>query len=300
MDLIADLPRPAGPGETVEGTKFYTTPGGKGGNQAIAAGRLAGKSIVEFVGRVGRDSYGREMRDYLAASNVGTQYLKDDPEATSGVAIIFIDATGQNYVNAIYGANARCDAAQVADATKALAGAAVLLVQQEIPLQTTLLTMRAASQQRATVILDPAPARPLLPDGFLQLADILTPNQTEAEAICGVRVSDVGSAHKAAAAIRAMGVRGVIIKMGEMGAYAYAGATRRHFPAFKVRVVATVAAGDAFNAGLGVGIASGMPFEQAVWLGMATGALCVTKPGAQESMPTRAEVETLLSAQAHS
>lgn len=299
MDLIANLPRPAGPGETVEGTRFYATPGGKGGNQAVAAGRLSAPGAVEMVGRVGGDSYGREMRDYLNAANVGTRYLRTDETATSGVAIIFIDATGQNYVNAVYGANARCDAMQVADATAALKGASVLLAQQEIPLETTFAVMRAANAKGkgVTVILDPAPARPRLPEGFLQACDILTPNQGEAEALTGIPVNDVASAKRAASEIRRSGVPGVIIKMGELGAYVDAAGVSRHFPAFKVPVVATVGAGDAFNGGLAAGLAEGASFEDAVWLAMATGAMSVTRPGAQESMPTRAEVQELLRSQ---
>jgi ribokinase len=299
MDLIADLPRPAGPGETVEGTRFYTTPGGKGGNQAVAAGRLSAAGVVEMVGRVGGDSYGREMRAYLTSANVGTQYLRTDETVASGVAIIFIDATGQNYVNAVYGANARCDAIQVADAAAALKGASVLLAQQEIPLDTTFAVMRVAKGKGVTVILDPAPARqrPDAHRGFLQACDILTPNQTEAEALTGVPVNDVTSAKRAASAIRRSGVPGVIIKMGELGAYVHAAGVSRHFPAFKVPVVATVGAGDAFNGGLAAGLAEGASFEDAVWLAMATGAMSVTKPGAQESMPGRAEVEELLRSQ---
>ncbi len=294
MDLIADMPRPAGPGETVEGTRFYTTPGGKGGNQAVAVGRLMPRGSVEFVGKVGADSYGREMAAYLEAAGVGTLYLRVDPTVSSGVAIIFIDSSGQNYVNAIYGANARCDRAQVDDAAAVLKGAAVLLAQQEVPLATTLGAMEHARREGVTVVLDPAPARAELPPGFLQVADILTPNQTEAEALTGTAVTDAASARKAAAQIRGSGVKAVIVKLGEQGAYVEADGLSRHFPAFKVKVLATVGAGDAFNGGLAAGLAAGSSLEEAVWLGMATGALSVTKPGAQESMPTRAEVDQLL------
>ncbi|MSQ07797.1 MAG: ribokinase [Dehalococcoidia bacterium] len=297
MDLIADLPRPAGPGETVEGTRFYTTPGGKGGNQAVAAGRLSAPGAVEFVGRVGNDSYGGEMAAYLRAANVGTNYLQTDVGAASGVAIIFIDATGQNYVNAIYGANARCDTMQVRDAATALTGASVLLAQQEIPLDTTFAVMKEAKAKGVTVILDPAPARVQLPDGFLQLADVLTPNQGEAEALTGITVNDAASARRAALEIKRMGVKGVIIKMAESGAYIEMDGMSRHFAPFKVPVVATVGAGDAFNGGLAAGIASGLSLEEAIWLAMATGAMSVTKPGAQESMPSRSEVDRLLRTQ---
>ncbi len=294
MDLIVDTPRPAGPGETTEGTRFYTTPGGKGGNQAVAAGRLSQPGSVEMVGRVGADSYGREMTEYLNASGVGTRYLRQDSTTSSGVAVIFVDATGQNYVNAVYGANARCDAHQAADATQAMQGAGALLAQQEVPLEATFEAMKSARRLGVTVVLDPAPARPKLPDGFLQLADILTPNQTEAEALAGFPVVDAASARKAARAIKELGVPGVIVKMGELGAWVEVGGLSQHFAAFKVPVVATVGAGDAFNGGLAAGIAQGMPFGDAVWLAMAAGAMSVTKAGAQESMPTREAVERLL------
>jgi ribokinase len=294
MDLIADLPRPAGPGETVEGTRFYTTPGGKGGNQAIAAGRLLGPGRVDMVGRVGSDGYGREMSAYLRESGVDTRFLRTDPDAASGVAIIFIDATGQNYVNAVYGANSRCDGQQIGDVTAALEGASVLLAQQEVPLAATFGAMQAARARGVTVILDPAPVRATVPGGFHQLASILTPNQTEVRALTGIDVRDTASAIEAAAGLRALGVSGSVIKMGEQGAYADFGGLAQHFPPFQVKVVATVGAGDAFNAGLAAGLASGMSPADAVWLGMATGALSVTRPGAQESMPYRAEVDGLL------
>src|SRR3990170_4790648 len=136
MDLIVETPRPAGPGETREGTRFYTTPGGKGANQAVAAARILGpRAAVTMVRRAGRDPYGDELIASLQAAGVDTKYVRRDPTHNSGVALILIDAQGENYVNAVYGANGCCDEQQVADARKALIkDVAVLLVQQEIAL----------------------------------------------------------------------------------------------------------------------------------------------------------------------
>ena len=135
MDLIVETPRPAGPGETAEGTRFYTAPGGKGGNQAVAASRLAdGVDRVLMVGRIGDDVFGAELRSYLEKQRVNTKYVQTDIGQSSGVAVIFVEPGGENYVNPVYGANARCDDWQYGDAKEAMKRAAVLLVQQETPL----------------------------------------------------------------------------------------------------------------------------------------------------------------------
>jgi ribokinase len=208
-----------------------------------------------------------------------------------------MDESRENYVLPVYGANAGCDEGQVADAREALEGASVLLVQQEIPLWVTAAAMEAARAAGATVILDPAPAREL-PDGFVEAADVVAPNRIEAEALTGVRVSDVESAAEAASALRARGVRVAIVKLGGAGCYVDSAEMTGHVPAFEVEPVATVAAGDAFAGGLAVGIAEGMELRDAVQLATAAGALCVTKPGAQDSMPTREEADRLVDTRA--
>lgn len=293
MDLIVELPRVAGPGETVEGTAFYTTPGGKGGNQAIAAARALGEPVqVEMVGRVGDDVYGEQLRRYLADDAVATRFVRVDAAATTGVAVVLVDGTGQNYVNAVYGANARCDAQQVEDVAEALPPEGFLLVQQEIPLAVTLHATRIAREREATVILDPAPARTLPPD-FLRYVDIITPNRVEARALTGIDVSNLDSAARAARAVRALGVETVLLTLGEVGVYAYGEGIENHFPAFPVTPVATVAAGDAFNGALAAGLSNGMDLRDAIRLALAASALSVTRPGAQASMPTRAEIDHL-------
>jgi ribokinase len=295
MDLVVETPRPAGPGETREGTRFYATPGGKGGNQAVAAARILGeRTAVVMVGRVGRESYGDDLIASMNGAGVDTRYVRRDPTATTGVAVIFIDAQGESYVNAVYGANARCDRQQVADAREALVDASVLLVQQEIPVDVTFEAMKDARRAGATVILDPSPTRFPLPEGYLTACDIVTPNEHEAADLCGFAVDGVDSARRAALQIRDAGAATVIITLGEAGAWVESDSVSELIPAPSVRAVATVGAGDAFNGGLAAGLATGLDLMQAVRLGVAAGALCVTREGAQQAMPARAEVERLL------
>ncbi len=297
LDLFIEASRFPRAGETFEGDRFYTGGGGKGANQAIAAARLAGPDSLEMVGKVGNDAFGQELLANFDRYGVGRGRVRVDPDRSSGIALIFMDESRENYVLPVYGANSGCDDRQVADAREALEDAAVLLVQQEIPLRVTAAAMEAARAAGVTVILDPAPVRELpegFPKGLVEAADIVAPNQIEAEAVTGVRVSDVESAAEAASALRARGVRVAIVKLGSDGCYVDSAAMTGHVPAFEVEPVATVAAGDAFAGGLAVGIAEGMVLRDAVQLATAVGALCVTKPGAQDSMPTREEVDRLL------
>lgn len=295
MDLFIEADRFPRPGETFEGHSFSTGGGGKGANQAVAAARLfTGPGRVVMIGQVGGDFFGRELLAALEREGIACEYVRVDRSRASGVALIFSDAGRQNYVLPVYGANAACGSQQVADAGAALPAAGVLLVQQEISVQVTHSCMEAAREAGVTVVLDPAPAHATLPDGFVQLADVVTPNQTEAEALTGVDVTDVGSARRAARELRRQGTPVAIVKLGEDGAYVEADGLSSHFPPFDVTPVATVAAGDAFNAGLAVGLTEGMALEDAVWLAMASGAVCVSNAGAQESMGSRADIGALM------
>ena len=297
MDLIVDTPRLAGPGETAEGTRFYTTPGGKGGNQAVAAARLAqSPGSVKMVGRIGDDGFGEEMAQFMRNEGIDTSLLRSTADVASGVAVIFILPDGENHVNPVYGANALCDAQQSDDVKSALSNAGVLLGQQEVPLPVTKASIDAAAAAGVTVILDPAPVRDV-PDGFYDSVTILTPNLGEASSMAGVDVVDAASAKLAAAKIRNSGIGTVVITLGDQGAWIEGEGVSELLDPFKVDVVATVAAGDAFNGGMGVGLASGMDLLEAARLGMASGALCVSKAGAQDAMATRAEAEALLSVQ---
>ena len=293
MDLFVEAARFPRAGETFEGDRFYTGGGGKGANQAIAAARLAGAGVVEMVGQVGGDPFGRELLENFERAGVGRRFVKVDESRSSGIALIFIDRSKENYVLPVYGANGTCGDEQIADARGALNGASVLLVQQETPLDVSHAAMEAARDQGVTVLLDPAPVREL-PDGFVEAADIVAPNQIEAQAITGISVTDAATAAEAASALRARGVPIAIVKLGEDGCYVDSDGCTGHFPAFAVTPVATVAAGDAFCGALAAGLAEGMLLQDAVRFANAAGALCVTKPGAQDSMPSREEVEELL------
>ena len=295
MDLVIEASRFPDPGETFEGDRFYTAPGGKGANQAVAAARMAGgPGIVEMVGLVGSDVFGAQMLDVLDRYGVGRAAVRIAEGESSGIALIFIDASRENYVLPVFGANAHCGPEQVADAERLLDGAALLLVQQEAPLDVTLASMRAARERGVTVVLDPAPARESVPEGFLEPADIVTPNQLEAGQMTGVRVEGPQHAPVAANALRDRGVPAVIVTLGRDGSYVASDEFTGFVDTFDVQPVATVAAGDAFNGGLAAGLASGLPLEQAVRLASAGAALSVTRSGAQESMPTRDEAAALL------
>ena len=294
MDLIVDTPRLAGPGETAEGTRFYTTPGGKGGNQAVAAARLAqSPGSVKMVGRIGDDSFGEEMAQFMRNEGIDTGLLRRTENIASGIAVIFILPDGENHVNPVYGANALCDSQQSDDVRNALSSAGVLLCQQEVPLSATKVAIDAAAKAGILVVLDPAPVREV-PAVFYDSVTILTPNQGEASSMANIDVIDEISAKKAAIAIRNTGIETVIVTLGDQGAWVESDGISELLAPFKVPVVATVAAGDAFNGGLSVGIASGMSLLDSARLGMASGALCVGRDGAQEAMGTRDEAEALL------
>ena len=294
MDLIVETPRLAGPGETTEGTRFYTTPGGKGGNQAVAAARIAeSPGSVKMVGRIGDDGFGEQMGQFLKNEGIDISLLRKTDGIASGVAAIFILPDGENHVNPVYGANALCDQQQSLDVAGMLSTTGVLLCQQEIPLPATKAAINAAAKAGVVVILDPAPVRKV-PDGFYDSVTVLTPNQGEASAMAGIQVTDAVSARSAAVAIRNMGTETVIVTLGDQGAWVESDGVSELLDPFIVPVVASVAAGDAFNGGLGVGIASGMDLLEAASLGMASGAICVSRDGAQEAMGSKAEVSALM------
>ncbi len=294
MDLIVETPRLAGPGETTEGTRFYTTPGGKGGNQAVAAARIAeSPGSVKMVGRIGDDGFGEQMGQFLKNEGIDISLLRKTHGIASGIAAIFILPDGENHVNPVYGANALCDQQQSLDVAGMLSTTGVLLCQQEIPLPATKAAIDAASKAGVVVVLDPAPVREV-PEGFYDSVTVLTPNQGEASVMSGIDVTDAVSARSAAAAIRNMGTETVIVTLGDQGAWVESRGVSELLDPFIVPVVASVAAGDAFNGGLGVGIASGMDLLDAASLGMASGAICVSRDGAQEAMGSKTEVSALM------
>jgi len=291
VDLVVRTPRIPRPGETIIGGEFRTVPGGKGANQAVAAARLGAQ--VAMVGRVGGDAFGGLLLDNLAAAGVDHTFVTQDPQAATGVALIEVDDAGQNSIVVVSGANKRLSPADVEAAAAAIGAADVLLLQLESPLETVTRAAQVARAQGVTVILNPAPARPV-PAGLLGLVDVLIPNESETALLTGLPVGDQEQAQAAAAALRRMGVATVILTLGERGALlAYEGGAEL-FPAFDVTPVDTTAAGDAFVGGLAVALAEGRPLQEAVRWGNAAGALATTVLGAQPSLPTRQALEDML------
>jgi ribokinase len=291
MDLVARTPRLPAPGETLIGHTFFTAPGGKGANQAVACARLG--AATKMIGRVGDDVFGPTLRDGLRDYGVDVSGVVTTP-GPSGVAVIAVDDRAENDIIVIPGANGAVDSTDVARLESALDGATILMLQLEIPLDGVVAAARAAHRRGLTVILDPAPARPLPPELYT-LTDFLTPNESEAALLVGFAASDSDeSVERAANVLLERGAMHVIIKLGSRGAYVAGAEGGRMYPAFKVEAVDTVAAGDAFNGGLAAALDQGLPFDTAIRWGLAAGALSVTKAGAQSSMPGGKEVLAMI------
>ncbi len=291
MDLTTYVPRLPAPGETLFGTSFITVPGGKGFNQAVAAGRLG--APTKFIGRVGEDAFGRGVLQLVADEPLDVSGIAIDPAHGTGLAVISVDERAENAIIVISGANMAHDESEVARCAAVLQGARVLLLQMESPLSTTLAAARLAQERGVTVIFDPAPAGPL-PDEAYQLCQIMTPNESEAEVLVGFRPTNLDEAERAAAILCGRGVATAVIKLGAQGVYYQTAGASGFVPPFVVQAVDTVAAGDAFNGGLAVALAEGQPLAEAVRWGAAAGALATTKAGASSAMPTRAELMALL------
>jgi ribokinase len=293
MDLVAvggPIPRP---GETVTAQLLRRVPGGKGANQAVGAARQGIATVM--VGRVGNDAFGDALLTALVREQVDVSAVLRDSDG-SGVALIMVNPAGENAISVIAGANGHVDVGDVARLQPWLNESAILLLQLEVPLAAVTAAAAAARAAGATVILDPAPAQPL-PDELLRLVSILTPNQHEAEALVGFALVDDAAIVAAAAELQRRGAAQVVIKLGGRGAYALdAGGQGQWIGAYPVTVVDTVAAGDAFNAGLAAGLAAGQPLTAALRRAAAAGALAVTRAGAQDAMPNGAETLALAAA----
>jgi ribokinase len=285
---LARLPRP---GETVSGGTLLRNLGGKGANQAVAARRLGAE--VRFLGCVGADPYGAELRAGLMAQGIGVDGLTTAEGAATGAALICVDSKGRNQIAVAPGANHALDVSALAPHAAAIGWAQVVVCQLELPLLVVHWALAEARRTGALTILNPAPARDL-DATLLELVDYLTPNEGEAGALTGMAVTDIASTRAAAERLRAQGAGTVIVTLGGEGALVVSAEGAVHYPAFPVTVVDTTAAGDAFNGALAAGLAAGGTLEQALPLANAAGALACTKRGAQDSLPARGDVERFL------
>lgn len=285
MDLVAKTPRLPVAGETLQGYQFFTAPGGKGANQAVASARLGIPTYL--VGRLGNDDFGNQLRRGLQEAGVHTDGILVDDAASSGVAVIAVDDAGENNIIIVPGTNGRVNQQDVERLTNLLAGAAALLLQLEIPLPAVLAAAQAARKVGVPVILDPAPAQgDILPELY-SLVNIITPNEVEASQLVGFPVDGQEAAARASAELRQRGVSTVIVKLGAQGVFCATEEETFFVPAFSVQAIDTVAAGDAFNGGLAAALAEGHPLREAVVWGAAAGAISATKAGAQPSLPER-------------
>lgn len=288
MDLVVRVPRAPEAGETLQAHGFMTNPGGKGANQAVACARQGAR--VCMVGRVGRDAFGAALRAALAADGIDVSHIGMAGQ-TSGIAVIMVDDAAQNRIAIIPGANALLSP-QDADGVPELTTTRLLLLQCEVPMAASVRAAAIAHGSGGKVVLNPAPVCPL-PDALWPLVDVLVVNENEAATLAGRTVNNVGGAREAALALRRRGPAITIVTLGRDGVVVADGQGCRHFVALSVQAVDTTAAGDTFIGALCAAYVAGEPIDPAVARGIRAAALCVTRPGAQASIPRREELAGL-------
>ena len=290
-DHVLRVPHFPRPGETLAGHSYRVVPGGKGANQAVAAARLG--AAVSFIARIGDDAIGHQMKTGFAQDGIDVSAVELDDTLPTGIAIIYVSDEGENSIGLSAEANGALTPAVVKGHEAMIAGAHTLLLQLEVPLESVFEAARLARSHGTRVVLNPAPAQPL-PAELLALVDLITPNQTEAELLTGVRVTNEASARQAAARFHQMGIGEVMITLGSQGVYCSKGQQQALIAGFRVEAVDTTAAGDTFNGALLAADLAGASFQDAVRFAHGAAALSVTRFGAQSSIPTRQEVDAFL------
>ncbi len=291
IDLTVVLPRFHQPGETIMGEDFRVYPGGKGGNQAVAAARLG--ADVHFIGLVGDDGNGRLYQKVMEEEGVNAEGVGMLTDVPTGVALIEVDKKGENRIAVVAGANARVEDDYVKERQQYPEGKKICMLQLEIPLYTCTQAAKRAQQSGDIVVLDPAPAIPLQ-DSFLQHVDYITPNEGELSRLTDMPTGTLEQAEAAARELLKRGVKHVVAKLGSNGCLYVDKERALHVPGFTVQVVDTTAAGDSFNAGLAFALANGYEIEKALRFANAVGACSTTGAGAQGAMPTFEEAERLM------
>ena len=286
-DMVIKTKKIPEPGETILGGTFLMNPGGKGANQAVAAARLGCK--VVFAGKRGNDLFGNQTIGLLMREGIDTSYMVKDPVLPSGVALITVDAEGENCIVVAPGANGNLMPEDIPETIFESGKSDILLLQLEIPLETVSYCASVAANKGIKVILNPAPAQSL-PEELLRNIWLITPNEIEAEALTGISINDIDEADLAASKLAEMGTQNVIITLGEKGAFLKSELFTGLIPGEKVTAVDTTAAGDVFNGAVAVAVAMGKDIREAVLLANKAAAISVTRMGAQSSAPYKHEV----------
>lgn len=288
-DMVVRSPHIPVPGETVLGGKFFMNPGGKGANQAVAAARLGGE--VTFLTKIGKDLFGTQAVKGFEKEGINTRYIAVSESEPSGVASIVVGDTAENSIVVAPGANYDLNKADIDLALTAFIQTQIVLVQLEIPIEIVEYVIEMGKRLNKKVILNPAPAQKLSDNSLASLFAV-TPNESEAELLTGVKVSDEKSASKAAGILTSKGIENVIITMGSKGAYLYSESVKKMIPGYKVNAVDTTAAGDTFNGALAVALLEGIEMEEAIVFANKAAAIAVTRPGAQSGIPFLADVNS--------
>ncbi|MEE3662921.1 ribokinase [Brenneria sp. g21c3] len=293
-DHILNLAQFPSPGETVIGKQYRVAFGGKGANQAVAAGRSG--ADISFIACLGDDDIGARIRRQLSEDRIDVAAVEAVPDQTTGVALIFVNDEAENMIAVNAGANAAVTPDYLRRHQQKIIDASALLMQLESPLATVTMAARVAHENDTLVILNPAPACEL-PDELLSLVDIITPNETEAQRLTGVSVSTEEDAARAAQVLHDKGIATVLITLGRRGVWLSDKGEGRRIPGYPVQAVDTIAAGDTFNGALATALLEGQPMPAAIKFAHAAAAIAVTRPGAQPSVPWREEIDAFLQAQ---
>lgn len=291
VDFTVRLNRLPRLGETVSGGEFYTSYGGKGANQAVAAHKAGAE--VRFLAKVGCDRNGEAIIKHLEGLGLNSEGILRDESHHSGVALIMVDRTGDNAIAVASGSNWHVTDEDVRRAESHISWGEVFLAQLEIPIPAVKEALRLAKAHDLVTILNPAPAQSLSGD-ILSLVDILTPNEMEAGSLAGIRIEEVDDAVRAAGKLIESGATQVIVTLGEQGCCWVRKDHTQTLPSFPVTAVDSTAAGDAFNGALACALAGGSSMEEAIRFGSAAGGLAVTRKGAQDSLPTKDEIDAFL------
>lgn len=275
------------PGETVLGGAFMMNQGGKGANQAVAIARLQGE--VTLIAKTGNDLFGQKTLEIFNAENIDTNFVFMDASSPSGVAIIMVDASGENSIVVASGANSNLNIQDINKVKEIIESAGILLMQLEIPMETVEFAAKMAKKKGVKVILNPAPAA-FLSDDLLKCLYAIIPNESEAEMLSGIKVTDWNSAKIAADIISSKGVGVVIITLGSKGALIKENEKYYELPVKKIEAVDTTAAGDTFCAAICVGLSEGLSIEDAAIMANKAAGITVTREGAQPAIPYRHEI----------